>query len=496
MAFFFGDGFDLYAAPANAIVGYWDGGNADASIVTGRFSGSRAFQVGNLGSTTTAMLLKNSGSNDAIHHLNFSIYATQALSGTNIYTWFTLLDGGSAQCSIYFRTDGAILLTSGNAGGTVLATYTGAITAINVWFTFEIELVINNTAGSITIRKNGNPANDFSATGLNTRAGTANNYANRLTVGSGTSGSNHYIDDLLWRSDAVTVPWVGDIRCYTRMPASDASVQWAKGGARVFIPFSNVGQYGLGANEARFTPITPIFNGTIGTVTVNFAVASTANFKCSIYANSAGAPTTPLGSATPISAPAIGLATFTFTTPVSVTAGTTYWIAFVGDAASGQYRTGSGATVGRLGTITYSAFPTSSPGGLTQAIPGIVTYTLTTSENYTLVNEDQQDAATSYVFSSTVGQSDLYSIASAVGMPLGATVLGVTTRGFFQKSDAGTRTVKVQLKSGSTTVQSADGVLTTAWGWVAKTDVVDPATGVAWTLSGVDGAQIGAQVTA
>jgi hypothetical protein len=40
--------------------------------------------------------------------------------------------------------------------------------------------------------------------------------------------TSQQIDDILWRSDASSVPFVGDIRCYTRMPASDASVQFAR----------------------------------------------------------------------------------------------------------------------------------------------------------------------------------------------------------------------------------------------------------------------------
>jgi len=75
-------------------------------------------------------------------------------------------------------------------------------------------------------------------------------------------------------------------------------------------------------------------------------------------------------------------------------------------------------------------------------------------------------------------------------------IIGVTTRALAQKSDAGTRIITADLKSGGTTVHSGSGVLNTTWGWVYRTDLTDPATGSAWTAVGVNAAQIGVTVTA
>ena len=72
-----------------------------------------------------------------------------------------------------FRSDGAILLTTGSAGGPTLATYTGAFPITNTWYAFEFEVVINNTTGRFRVRKNGNTSDDFdSGAVLNTRPGT------------------------------------------------------------------------------------------------------------------------------------------------------------------------------------------------------------------------------------------------------------------------------------------------------------------------------------
>jgi hypothetical protein len=142
--------------------------------------------------------------------------------------YLQLSDAATNQCCIVFRSDGVILLTSATPAGTVLATYSGAVTAQNTWFAFEFEVVINNTTGRFRARKNGNTADDFdSGATLNTRPG-ANAYANKLTLGMNAVVTSQQIDDILWRSDASSVPFVGDIRCYTRMPASDASVQFAR----------------------------------------------------------------------------------------------------------------------------------------------------------------------------------------------------------------------------------------------------------------------------
>ena len=490
MSFFWGDGYDCYAAAADALLGYWDSGTTGFTLGTGRFTGSRSI----VHSATGAWLVKSSGSNDATHHIVCAYQQTQAIGGTTLGLYFQLTDGTTNQCCIVFRSDGAILLTSATPGGTVLATYTGAVPAAGNWYAFEFEVVINNTTGSFAVRKNGNTSNDFSASSLNTRPGT-NAYANKLTVGSNAAVTGAAFDDVLWRSDAA-VPWVGDIRCYTRRPASDAAVQWSRSGS---TPLPNgvtsANNISVASGTVKYMPFTAVADGTIGSVTTVFTTGSSANFKCAIYLSSGGLPTTALGSATPVSAPGTGTITFTFASPVSVTKDVSYFIALLADATSGVYGGNTSNTTGRSASgVTYSTFPLDNPtttGGSTvvgaQAL-------LTTSVNAMMVAEAQQDAAASYVYSATVGQTDQYALSDPASAP--TTVVGVTTRGLFQKSDAGTRNAVVQLKSGGTTVESASTALNTTWSWIARTDLTDPATGAAWTPGGVSTAQVGARVAA
>lgn len=495
MAWSFGDGFDLYAVPADAINGYWDSGTAAFSLATGRFPGSRALAI----SGSSYYLVKSSGANDAVHHLVFAFAWPGTLGGSGLFCTMQLLDGATVQCSISFRQDGAILLHSGNVS-TLLATYTGAFPGSSIWTAFEIEVVINNATGSFTVRKNGNASNDFTATGLNTRGGTANNYANRFQIGSQNTGNAELVDDLFWRSDASSVAWMGDIRCYTRMPNVDASLHFTpSASAYPLLAAVNAGTAGFGTNLARYTPFTPSFSGTVGSILLPVSTASTGNVKCCIYSTVGGVPAIVLGSATPVAAPALGNAIFTFGTPVSVTAGTQYFAAICADSNSGQHGVGSAALGFNWGAATYASFPTNNPGPLTSGantLPVTINITPTTTASFAFVSEPQQDGTVSYVYDTNPTDADFYGIA---GIPITpTTTIATTTRAYVQKADAGTRAGAVQLKSGATTVQSptlpALGVAAFTWAW--RMDLVDPNTGAAWTATAVNNAQIGPIVTA
>jgi hypothetical protein len=109
------------------------------------------------------------------------------------------------------------------------------------------------------------------------------------------------------------------------------------------------------------------------------------------------------------------------------------------------------------------------------------------------VSEAQQDGLATYVYDANPGDADFYSIAGISGVP--GTVVGVTTRGFVEKSDVGSRSIRLQLRSGSAIVQSGNAVLSTQFQWVWRTDLIDPSTLLPWTAAGVNNVQIGPIVT-
>ena len=264
------------------------------------------------------------------------------------------------------------------------------------------------------------------------------------------SVNTQVIDDFFWQSGASTGTWLGELRCATMMPVSDQSVAFSRAPALISVTASiQNSTQAVTANQARYMPFTAPVTGTIGSATLNMQVASTGNFKCTMYSSSAGSPATALGSATPISAPGVGNTTFTFGTPVSVTGGTQYFIAFDGDTSSGNYGINSGQTNAPYwSSATYASFPTNNPSitGTTNPIASTLTITPSPSANYSAVNEAQQDGLTSYVYDQNPGDADFYGVSPLV--PAGASVKATTTRAYMQKSDVGTRTASVQLKSG------------------------------------------------
>jgi len=485
MPWSFGESWDCYANSTDGLLGYWDGGNATSSfaqLVSGRFAGSQAIQVLS-GGVGAHAFFKSSGANDAVHHLIVAYRQTSSIAGTSLGWFFQLLDGTTAQCSIVFRSDGTLLLASGAPNGTVLATYAAAVTAINTWFAFEIEVVIHNTAGSITVRKNGNTSNDFTQGSLNTRGGTANNYANRLGVGTYNAVSLN-IDDILWRSDTASVPWVGDIRCYARMPVADVSVQFAHtpstsaaSGAAYVAPAPR------SANSGSMTGITATYTGTVATATISFNAVVAGNVKAAIYDTTRQIV---LATANMIVNPVVGNNTVTFPTPLPVVKGTVYYLAVNQDATQTYNCTGAS---GNFFTTPFASFPAASPTLSSGAGPWSF-LNITPTVNAEMVNEPQQDGATTYVYDATPGHADLYTVASIPSTPIAT--IAVTARAFMQKSDAGTRLATVQLKSGATTVSPTAAVLnSSSWGWVWRTDLTDPNTGAAWTAVAVNAAQIG-----
>jgi len=487
MTWTFGDSFDFYSAVSDGFLGYWDCGSGVGAItlVAGRFAGSQAIQMS---ATANIAYTKTSGVNDAIHHFICAVRQTAALSGTNLGLYLELLDGTTAQCSVVFRSDGAMLLTSGAPNGTVLATYTGAISAQNTWTAFEIEIVVATGAtGSISVKKNGNTgAADFSLGSLVTAGGATHSYANKLTLGmQAATVAAQQIDDLLWRSDASSVAWLGDVRAYQVLPSSDASVQFTGSPNPATVSISTASStLSKTSGNGIIVAFTASQTGTIATATIAISTGGTGNLKAAIYD---ATHTTSLGASNAIVNPTAAVLTFTFATPVSVTRGTSYYFAVDTDFTI-VYAVTGGST-GFAMTTAYASFPATSPtiGAASQAPVVVVNIT---PLNSSLVGEAQEDSGTTYVYDSTVGHSDLYNTAGLGTTP--ASIIMVTTKGLAQKSDAGSRVGQIQLKSGSTTVQTSNlSALSTSFLWQYRQDLTDPNTGSAWTPVAVNAAQIG-----
>jgi hypothetical protein len=112
--------------------------------------------------------------------------------------------------------------------------------------------------------------------------------------------------------------------------------------------------------------------------------------------------------------------------------------------------------------------------------------------NYTNVDDTAPNGDTDYVYSSTPGDIDLYDFGN---MPIGTgEVFGVQVVANARKMDAGTRNLKVKVKSGATTQTSGILTLSTTYAnHIAMFEDSDGA-GTVWDKTLVDAAQIGIEV--
>jgi hypothetical protein len=219
MAWIIGDSFDFYSAVADA-AGLWTTITAGTISSTTRFGAGRSYQFGNI----AVGLEKSFGSNEATVFCATAFLCAAGSTGAVIVAAILLQDGATTQCSVCFERPGNIVLRSGGITGAVLATYANAFQP-TVWDHFQIKVVIHNTTGAITVRKNGDAGDTWSATGLNTRGGTANNYANAVRLRSDNAVTSAWFDDFLCFSGSGAAPndWVGDIRAVQLLPSADTA---------------------------------------------------------------------------------------------------------------------------------------------------------------------------------------------------------------------------------------------------------------------------------
>jgi hypothetical protein len=505
MAWIVGDSFDYYSSTGDTARSVWDSSNtagAAMQLSAPRFTPGQSLGFGN----NATFLTKNFGSNESTVWVNFAYYRPGALTVNSPEVWHSFFDGGTAQCTLAFFGNGNIVLLRGGSGGTVIATYTAGFNQ-DVWTHFQCQIVFNGTTGSLTIRKNGSPTNNFSATGLNTIS-TANAYANSYANGFGSSGSVTWpqVDDLFLFSSSGAAPntWVGDVRAICLMPVADTA-------QKNFAPQpTNTLTFGpgsifaspttLNANTMYVTGIVaPNRGGPVTKLTATSSGAATGHVQMAVYANDgpAGQPGTLLGtSAVVTNPPASGTVDFTFATPVNLSPARKYYFAFLLDVnwavqvASGI--TGSAYLVAR----TYgSGFPNpANAGGALGVNPGNSPYAVATVVgNCTCVSELLANGDTDYVTSTNPTDEDLYLVDSLPVTP--AAIIGVVSKVYVKKSDAGARTGQLRVKSGATEVAGVDTAVSTTYTYLARVDTTDPNTGAAWTQAGVNALTVGQRVT-
>ncbi len=107
---------------------------------------------------------------------------------------------------------------------TVLATTGAAVIAADVWHYIEFKVTVHNSTGSYDFKING--VSQLSASGIDTRAGTTNDYCNRVRlVGDDTesAGQGHVFDDwyICDTTGSVNNDFLGDRRVQTIFPSAN-----------------------------------------------------------------------------------------------------------------------------------------------------------------------------------------------------------------------------------------------------------------------------------
>lgn len=113
------------------------------------------------------------------------------------------------------------------------------------------------------------------------------------------------------------------------------------------------------------------------------------------------------------------------------------------------------------------------------------------TDNYLLVDESPYNT-TDYVGSATVGQKDSYGLPDLPAAV--STVFGVQEVAVVAKSDAGAASIKQLLRASGTDYTTSAALLSTSYTELVNLRETNPATGVAWTPAGVNGAEIGVEV--
>jgi hypothetical protein len=152
----------------------------------------------------------------------------------------------------------------------------------------------------------------------------------------------------------------------------------------------------------------------------------------------------------------------------------------------------------------YSAGYLGEPGSGSQAMVMV-------PHNYAVVSDMTDtgiDDQTTYAYDDVVGHADFYGLTPPIDPMMYYTLhdalsptatIGVVTRGKMQKSGPGQKSAAMRLKIGATTVSTPTIATLTGgdqYNMAWRADTVDPTTGLAWTNTALDSAQIGPIVVA
>jgi hypothetical protein len=141
-----------------------------------------------------------------------------------------------------------------------------------------------------------------------------------------------------------------------------------------------------------------------------------------------------------------------------------------------------------LGDITVQVLLPDGAGGHTQWTPNA-------STNFSRVNNATPDDDTTYISDGTAGDRDTYTYGNL--RPTTGTVLAIQPVPYARKDDAGVRTIAPVIRIGGVDYDQASlPNLSTTYQFLEEIVELSPATGVAFTVAEVNGAEFGVKMVA
>jgi hypothetical protein len=525
------ESFNGYSVIGDAAAGPTPKWSTSASwvITTSVYNGQNGNDTQALTSATnsTTLLHSSLGSNDASILFRIKFIHPGTLTGTNLGLALQFLDSTTAQCTLVFRSDGTVLLTSGGVAGSALATFTGVF-AQNTAISIQGEIVIDNVAGSIKLWTNGQTGSpgsvtaNFSATSLNTRGGTANNYANAIRVvtgaGMSTIGSgNQKFSDLHVYSETGGAPnnLVGDLRPIILRPNANNSTQFSSFGGEQLITqvpitgvFSETGPEDSAPGLIIFNQLnaSPAAGGVLDHLVFSpLKNHATAKSQMAFYADNGNSPGVRLGVCNAEITGLAGSTVYDFSGQnIVVTGSTKYWTAVmldttITDVFRGANGVNNNSVDPRTQTVAYPNFPPDGSSALVDSGNGPyanVSAYLSTLTNWGAVSELPQDGTSSYVYNQTVGNVDQYNLSALPFTPSyidAVEVVGCMAR---NSVGSGSRSGALELNSGGTLDDSPSIVQSTTFGFQGKCYTTDPNGSITWTATAINALLLGPKVTA
>jgi hypothetical protein len=413
----------------------------------------------------------------------------------------TLRNGATAAFTIMLSAAAGLRIRTGTSAGAVLASggsYTAGTTSVISW-----DVSIGAAAayavyldGSLILSGTGNTGNGQSSVNTFAYVSTVNTtQIDDLALQDPTNGN--YNAAFLTQNVVVE----------TQFPTGDIQTQFTNDGdVEVPVGISPQSTYRIGsgttspgANQIFLVKITPALTRTLNSVLVWVGTTSaTAKFKAVLYSDNAGSPNALLSDGIEVvgctnGGNVLGL----LATPTTITAGTSYWIGFYMDTAIFISLYDNSAT--SLGQRKANTYTSGAPATLSGMSSNTTFYmwgncTAAPANWRALSRNPSVNSSVSQVHSNTIGQEDLFSFAPLQTTP--SAIYGGVVKAFVSKSDSGTRTMNMNMKSGATDATGSNPAqaLTTTVTWQSSYFDVDPATGAAWTLSGVNNARSGYSV--